>query len=591
MVVSICRGLKWSLRPAVVSALCVLAVTALSPAGASAQQPERVDRLTIATEADKGNVTPYSFRPPPGIHSEMVGLVYDTLFLGPYTDEPIPWLATEATPDEESRVWTVKLRDDVTWQDGEKFTAEDVAFTYEYYKEGEPNRYSHHASDVPVTESVEAVDATTVEFTCAQSCPTLDLVTLADLPILPEHIWSKVEDPLTYTDPPVGTGPYTLEEYEEDQSYRFEANEDYFMGPPAAKELVFSIVPDPQSMFLALQSGQVDAATLPAPPELQSRLENNEEVELQEGDRFSSVFYVFNNERPPLDQPEFRKALDLAIDRRELVETVLLGNGRPGSPSFMHPDSEWFKPREASFDPDRAREILDNAGISDSDGDGIREYEGEPVRLSVIVPANAPQPIRTAELVAGQLEEIGIELEVESLDPGTLSERQNSDDFDISSFNGVPHLLGDPDQMIESLDSLLSYDDSRYEELRQRWFETETVEGRREALFDIQELFVDNPAALTLYYPDTTFAYRPDAYDGWLTVNGQGIFQKWSLIPGAAEKLDVERAAQATPAQRQGAGEESSPPYALIGGGLVVVVVAGLLIWRRISRGGGEEEI
>lgn len=576
-----------------------LLMVAASDRTAKAQQPERVERLTIATEADKGNVTPYSFRPPPGIHSEMVGLVYDTLFLDPYTDEPIPWLATKATPNDNATVWTVKLRDDVTWQDGEKFTAEDVAFTYNYFREGPPNRYSHHASDVPVTESIEAVDDTTVEFTCAQPCPTLAQVTLADLPILPEHIWKKVKDPLTYTDLPVGTGPYRLVEYKEAQSYRFEANEDYFMGPPVAEEIAMPIVPDPQSMFLSLQSGQVDSVTLPIPPELQKKLRNNEEVELAEASRFTSVFYIFNRERPPLDLPEFRKALDLAIDRQELVETVLLGNGRPGSPSFMHPDSAWFREQEAVFDPDQAREILDEAGISDSDDDGVREYEGEPVRLSVIVPANAPQPVRTAELVAGQLEDIGVELEVQSLDPGTLSQRQNSGDFDLSSFTGVPHLLGDPDQMIESLRSLLVYENPRYEELETEWFETTTIEERREALFKIQELFVDDPPALTLYYPDTTFAYRPNAYDGWVPVDGHGIFHKWSLIPEAAEMLDVERAAaQSAPSddgggggESEGAAQEATTPYALIAAVVAVVLVAGLLIWRRLSRGGGEEEI
>ncbi len=586
-----------SLRSVLIGVLGILLLLVLSPSTSGAQQPERVERLTIATEADKGNVTPYSFRPPPGIHSEMVGLVYDTLFLDAYTDEPIPWLATKATSDEESRVWTVKLRDDVTWHDGEKFSSEDVAFTYDYYREGPPNRYSHHASDVPVTESVEAVDDTTVEFTCAQPCPTLDLVTLADLPILPEHIWSEVEDPMTYTDLPVGTGPYTLEEHEEDQSYRFEANEDYFMGPPVAEEIVMPVVPDPQSMFLSLQSGQVDSVTLPIPPELQKKLKKNEEVELAEASRFTSVFYIFNRERPPLDQPEFRKALDLAIDREELVETVLLGNGRPGSPSFMHPDSVWFREQEADFDPDQAREMLDEAGISDSDNDGVREYEGEPVRLAVIVPANAPQPIRTAELVAGQLEEIGVELEVQSLDPGTLSQRQNSGEFDISSFTGVPHLLGDPDQMIESLRSLLVYEDPRYEELEAEWFETTTIEDRREALFEIQKLFVEDPPALTLYYPDTTFAYRPEAYDGWIPVDGHGIFHKWSLLPESWEMLGVERAAaQSAPSdgdagESEGAAEEATTPYALIAAVVAVVLVAGLLIWRRLSRGDGEEEI
>ena len=586
------RGaLEWCLRPVLVCVLGLLIVVALSPAAGGAQEPERVERLTIATEADKGNLTPYSFRPPPGIHSELVGMVYDTLFLHPYTEEPIPWLATEASPNSDATTWTVKLRDDVTWHDGEKFTAEDVVFTYDYYRNGPPNRYTHHASDVPVVESAEALDDFTVRLTCEQPCPTLDLVTLADLPILPQHIWENVEDPQTYTDLPVGTGPYRLAEYVEDQSYRFEANEDYFLGPPAVGEIEMPIVPDPSSMFLALQNGQVDSATRPIPPELQERLGEAQDVETVGGKRFSSIFYRFNAERPPLDQLQFRRALDMAVDRQALVDTVLLGNGRTGSPSFMHPDSRWFEPQEAVFDPEQAGAILDETGITDSDGDGTREYEGEPVSLSVIVPANDPLQIRTAELIAQQLREVGIELQPESLDPGTLSQRQNALDFELASFQGVPHLLGDPTQMIESLESLLFYSNSEYEGLREEWFRSTSVEQQDEKLREIQRLFAEDPPAFTLYYPDTTYAYNSSAYDGWIPVEGHGIFNKWSFIPEAQERLGIETVAQRSapaPAEEETGG--STLPYVLAGAGVVALLVLGFFLFRRRSARGTDED-
>ncbi len=583
---------RWLLRRATVALLCILAVVVLGPTGAGAQQPERVEKLTIATEADKGNLTPYSFRPPPGVHSEMVGLIYDTLFLHPYTEEPIPWLATEASANADATTWTVKLRDDVTWHDGEEFTAEDVAFTYDYYRDGPPNRYTHHASDVPVVESAEALDATTVEFTCERPCPTLDLVTLADLPILPRHIWEDVEDPQTYTELPVGTGPYKLAEYMEDRSYRFEANEDYFLGPPAVREIEMPIVPDPQSTFLALQNGQVQTATRPAPPELQERIGGARDVETVEGKRFSSIFFRFNAERPPLDQPEFRRALDMAINRQALVDTVLLGRGRPGSPSFMHPDSRWFEPQEAAFDPEQAGAVLDETGITDSDGDGTREYEGEPVSLSVIVPANDPLQIRTAEIVAQQLREVSIELRPESLDPGTLSQRQNALDFELASFQGVPHLLGDPTQMIESLASLLFYSNPEYEGLREEWFEAPTVEQQDETLREIQRLFAEDPPAFTLYYPDTTYAYNSSAYSGWIPVEGHGIFNKWSFIPEASERLRVETVAQrSAPAPAEEPGGRTTL-YVLLGAGAVVLLAfAVFLLRRRSARGSNEDRI
>jgi peptide/nickel transport system substrate-binding protein len=396
---------------------------------------------------------------------------------------------------------------------------------------------------------------------------------------------------------PVGTGPYRLVEYTEDQSYRFEANEDYFLGPPTVREIVMPIVKDPSSMFLAVETGQVDSATLPIPPEIQERLEGTQDVELVDGNRFSSVFYRINPEHPLLDQPEFRNALGMAIDRQELVDTVLLGRGRPGSPSFMHPDSRWYEPQEATFDPAQAEAILDEIGISDSDGDGTRESDGEPVSLSVIVPANDPQQIRTAELVARQLGEIGVDLQVQSLDPGTLSQRQNAGEFDLASFQGVPHLLGDPDQLIESLETLLFYSNPEYEELKAEWFEAATIERRSELLSEIQLLFDEDPPALTLYYPDTIYAYRASAYDGWVPVKGHGIHHKWSFIPEAWERLGVERASeasqdsQAAPAQQEESGGDGTPVYALIGAGVVVLLALGALLWWLFGRGAGEEEI
>jgi len=586
------RGaLERSWRPVLVFVLGLLIVVVSSPTAGGAQQSQQVERLTIATEADKGNLTPYSFRPPPGIHSELVGLVYDTLFLHPYTEEPISWLATEASANADATVWTVTLRDGVTWHDGEEFTAEDVAFTYDYYRDGPPNRYTHHASEVPVVESAEALDATTVEFTCEQPCPTLDLVTLADLPILPQHIWEDVEDPQTYTDLPVGTGPYRLAEYVEDQSYLFEANEDYFLGPPAVGEIEMPIVPDPSSMFLALQNGQVDTATRPVPPELQESLGEARDVELVEGKRFASIFYRFNAESPPLDQQEFRRALDMAVDRQALVDTVLLGNGRAGSPSFMHPDSRWFEPQDAAFDPEQAGAILDEAGITDSDGDGSREYEGEPVSLSIIVSANDPLQIRTAELVAQQLGEVGIELVPESLDPGTLSQRQNALDFELSSFQGVPHLIGDPTQMIESLESLLVYSNPEYEGLREEWFQSTSVEQQGETMRGIQRLFVEDPPALTLYYPDTTYAYNSSAYDGWIPVEGHGIHHKWSFIPEAPELLGIETVAQRTAPPEEETGGRTILYALVVAGAVVLLVLAIFLLRRRSARGSDEDQI
>jgi Bacterial extracellular solute-binding proteins, family 5 Middle len=108
--------------------------------------------------------------------------------------------------------WVVRLRDGVKWHDGKPFTADDVVFTYTSFRDGSPNRYTHHVNDAPKIEQIVAEDARTVTFSCGYPCPSLDAVTFPDLPILPKHIWESIKEPQTYKDLPIGTGPYKLVE-------------------------------------------------------------------------------------------------------------------------------------------------------------------------------------------------------------------------------------------------------------------------------------------------------------------------------------------------------------------------------------------
>ena len=137
-------------------------------------------------------------------------MVFDKLLApSPYVDKPMPGLAESAT-QVDSLTWVVKLRDGVTWHDGKPFTAADVVFTYTSFRDGSPNRWTHHVNDVPKIDQIAAEDVRTVKFTCNYPCPSLGTVTFADLPILPKHIWENVKEPQTYKELPIGTGPYKL---------------------------------------------------------------------------------------------------------------------------------------------------------------------------------------------------------------------------------------------------------------------------------------------------------------------------------------------------------------------------------------------
>src|SRR5690606_12188949 len=141
-------------------------------------------------------------------------------------------------------------------------------FTYNYYLNGPVNRWTHHVSDVPRIEKIYAVSPTRVRFEAPRPMPNFDLVTAPEMPILQKKQWEGVEDPRTMQEPPIGTGPYTLAEYEADEFYRFEGCDDYWGGKPVVDEITLVMIKDPQTIFAALKSGEIDAAARALPPEL-----------------------------------------------------------------------------------------------------------------------------------------------------------------------------------------------------------------------------------------------------------------------------------------------------------------------------------
>ena len=150
---------------------------------------------------------------------------------------------------------------------------------------------------------------------------SLGTVTFADLPILPKHIWENIKEPQTYSELPIGTGPYKLVELRPDQLYRFQANEGYFLGRPLVDELVMPIIKDPSAMFTALKTGELDIAVRDVPPELRTELGRLPAMKLVNTTPLSLVELRLNYERAPFDKPEFRGAFSLMIDRQAIVDS------------------------------------------------------------------------------------------------------------------------------------------------------------------------------------------------------------------------------------------------------------------------------
>ncbi|MDP8929505.1 MAG: ABC transporter substrate-binding protein, partial [Actinomycetota bacterium] len=511
------------------------------PAGSEAPS-----RLTIAVRQDFGPLNIFAS------HEEgLTELVYDKLLApSPYVSEPQPWLATQVVAVDPS-TWEVTLRDDVSWHDGVRFTASDVVFTVEYFKRAPTGRWTHHVSEVPQISQVEVVDPTRVRVRCAHPCPELGRITLADLPILPRHVWDGVAQPRQFTGLPIGTGPYRLVDYSPTSGYRFEANEQYFAGAPRIRELLMPVIPDPSTTFTALRTGEIDAADRPVPPELLDELRATPGIELITTAPLQFPELRLNFQRPVFANHEVRRALALAVDREALLRIVALGQGRPATKGYPHPDSPWTNPNlHTPHDPAAARAILDGAGFVDRNGDGIREApDGTPLAFSIQVTATEPVEVRAAELLAEQFRALGALATVQPVDAGTIDSLFRSRQFDAYVNVITAHGVADPTQFIMSHRSGYLWDAPEipypaWDSLYERWRQAATLDERTKILFEMQELFNRQPTAIPLYYPEVSYAVRPASYDGWVTSPGYGIVHKWSFLPE-----DVSRTAHAVQAE------------------------------------------
>lgn len=498
---------------------------------ASNSDLQTVSELTVGLPSDYGPMNIYT-----GNADYLTDLVYDKLFSpSPYVDKPIPWLA-ESAEQIDDVTWVVKIRSGIKWHDGEDFTAEDVKFTYEYFRDGPANRHTHHVSEVPHIETIEMDDESTVRFSCAYACPSLETITFADLPILPKHIWENVENPRKYTDLAIGTGPYQLVDYKADQYYTFEANKEYFMGSPVVQTLSMPIIKDSTAMFNALRSGEIDVSARTLPAELKNSFTNVSNMKVASTSPLSIVELKLDYEKAPFNNELFRKALSLAIDRQSIVDTVLLGQGRAGVTGYPHPDSPWTNPNLSTpFDLEQAKSVLKDMNYADSNGNGILESAtGEELNLSLKVSAAEPIYIRVAEMLKPQFAAIGINVTVEAIDPGTMSTLMQTRDFDMSLGLIGPHGVADPDQFVMSHYSGYLWTKGlpypALDELIVKWKAEPTIEKRKEIGFEMQELFNNQPTSIALYYPEENYAYNAEVYDQWVESPGYGIINKFSLL-------------------------------------------------------------
>ena len=328
-------------------------------------------------------------------------------------------LATEYQASEDGLTWTVKIRDDVRFTDGEPLTASDVAFTYNVCRE------KSTVNDFTMLENAEAVDDTTVVFHMARPF-SIWPYTMAVVGIVPEHAYDE-----SYGQHPIGSGRYIMKQWDRGQQVILEANPDYYGTAPTMKKVTILFMEE-DAAFTAALTGQVDVAHTAASYSDQT-IDGYDLLAVQTVD--NRGFNLPSTEPEEIDgvlygnaftaDPEVRRAINIGIDRKEMIDHVLNGYG---TEAYSVCDKlPWYNSAcEVTYQPEEAKKLLTEAGWTVGE-DGIREKDGIRAAFTLLFSNGDSVRQALAEDTANQLKELGIEVTTEGVGWDTAYTRAQSE--------------------------------------------------------------------------------------------------------------------------------------------------------------------
>ncbi len=429
----------------------MLTIGAGAPALATQQDVTREQTFKIAIGgqlADPTNLNLYAgaSRSDTGLHQ----VVYEYFFYNNLqTGEFVPWLAESYEYNDDYSALTVNLREGVTWSDGEPFTSADVVFTYDLLRENPAMEWASEANGA--VASVEAPDELTAVFNLTTPSPRFHLFREAfpavqiwgGLTILPEHIWSAEEDPLAFLNSnPIGTGPYVLDSASQN-GLIYTLNDNYwgtevFGQTPGPQEVQFIYLGDEQTVALALDSGELDVATIGilSAGTFQQIASGNPAISAWTSDLPYAWAdpcpraLMIQNANPPFDNPEVRWAISSLIDRDAIAQLAYEGTTIPATgvwPSYdavqpyMDSVADLYAEYPVAYDPDRAAALFESAGIDPGD-----------ITLRYTVNTDSVEDVNVSQVVADQLESAGINVELQQMTAQAREPLLLTGDYDLS---------------------------------------------------------------------------------------------------------------------------------------------------------------
>lgn len=334
-----------------------------------------------------------------------------------------PELATSWEQLDEN-TWEFKLRNNVTFHDGSKMTAKEVKFTLEKVI----SENSKVASMLKM-DSIEVVDDYTLKIKTKEINPILPgVLHYPDTAIICPSSYNEKGELVK----PVGTGPYKFGSFDEQtRILTVVKNENWWGGKVGLDKLILKGIPDPNTRAMAIENGEVDF-TVDVPYSETDRIDAIDGINVEKYKTPRVYKLDLNLKHEPLEDVKVRQAISYAINRSDIAENVLYNVGEAAAGPFL-PTMVWanksLKPYSQNLK--KADELLTAAGWVDTDGDGIRDKDGKPLKLNLMTYAARPGLPPMAEAMAAQLREAGIGIETEVMEMGSIDDRREKGDWDL----------------------------------------------------------------------------------------------------------------------------------------------------------------
>ncbi len=438
----------------------------------------------------------------------------------------------------------ITTRSNVKWSDGKPFTAQDVAFTFNYIKEYPAIDGYGIWSKISGVQSVEASGANTVIFTFSK--PNVALFPfIASQPIVPEHIWANIKDPSTYTNPdPIGTGPFLLKSFSPDKVVLVK-NPDYWMkGRPYIDKVDVTYVVSNTTAYLYMLKHDADWSFLFAPDPVKTFVDKDPSVNKIWWPTYSVNALVFNTQKYPFDNPIFRRAISIAIDKNKLEREVYFGTGgyNPNQAGLIPTQYDWMDPSlEATnnyldtYNPQEAQKLLASIGFVKNSSGQLVGPDGKVVPpIQLVVCAGCTDFISMGNIIASELSQLGLTVNVAQQSGGTYMGSITTGTYDMVIYWGIG---GGPTPYYEYYTNLnpafsapklgepVISDISRYTnpiitEALKEYSQTTDLTVQKQAIYKIERVFLDelpyialtNRTNFNIYNESTITGFPSDQY-------------------------------------------------------------------------------